>query len=40
MLGAGKKGKFEKEYPVNTLRQINGCNIILRVLSLATDERT
>ena len=40
MLGAGQKSKFEKEYSVNTLRQINGCNIILRIMSLNSDERT
>ena len=39
-LPVGQKCKFEKIYPLGTFSKINGCNVILRVMSFNSDERT
>ena len=41
MLSAGtKKGKYSKVFPLNGYSKINGTNVILRVCSTLSDEKT
>jgi hypothetical protein len=40
MLPAGKKAKFERQYPLSGGSKANGSNIILRLISLDRDEKT